>query len=113
MPILSLPPRSYQFLAPRVIPPRVDAFVEHIDLRMLDRSPLAPRKSQRINRSSGPREKIIGRELANRTRRSASAARTHHPPMAPHHDRTPLPLELTPGYHEVRMEILTSCMVVL
>jgi hypothetical protein len=57
-------------------------------------------------------ENITGRELARHTRRTACAVRTYHQAMASQHDLTPLPLELTSCYQEVRMDIPTSCTVV-
>jgi hypothetical protein len=69
-------------------------------------------KSSRSNRSSGPREKykrsgtcqphsLVGLRRLNPTPCHGSTTRSH-----------PLPLELTSGYHEVRMSIPTSCSVV-
>jgi hypothetical protein len=52
---------------------------------------------------------IIGRELAQHTRWTANTARTHHMAMPPTFDITPLPDDYASCFHEVRLDIPTSC----
>ena len=55
---------------------------------------------------------LIGRELAHRAKWTASVARTPHPAMPQQHDLTPLPVALSHGHQEVRLDIPTSCITV-
>jgi hypothetical protein len=55
---------------------------------------------------------IIGRELAHHSRWTANATRTHHPTAPTSYDTTPLPIDITSGFQETRLDIPTSCVAV-
>jgi hypothetical protein len=55
---------------------------------------------------------IIGRGLAHNSRWTANATRTHHPTAPTSYDTTPLPIDLLTGFHEIRLDISTSCVAV-
>jgi hypothetical protein len=55
---------------------------------------------------------IIGRELVHHSRWTANATRTHHPTAPPTFDSTPMPVDITSGFHAIRLDIPTSCIAV-
>jgi hypothetical protein len=51
----------------------------------------------------------ISRDLAHHSRWTARTTRNPHPSSRPCYDATPLSDELTSGFHEIRLDIPTSC----